>query len=124
MRDRILSLPRNVFVLGITSLFNDFSSEMVFSVFPAYFVSVLRAGASSLGLVDGFAEAASNFFKIYSGHLSDRFEQRKPLIALGYTLSVATRPIYAMTASVAGVLGLRFADRIGKGLRDSPRDAL
>jgi MFS family permease len=122
--NKIFGLPRNIFLLGLTSLFNDFSSEMVFSIFPAFFTAVLRAGARSLGLVDGIAEAASNFFKIYSGNLSDRYQKRKPLIVAGYALSVLTRPCYVLFPSVAGVLGLRFLDRVGKGLRDSPRDAI
>jgi hypothetical protein len=76
MKDRILGLQKNVFFLGLTSLFNDFSSEMVFAVFPAFFISVLKAGAASLGLVDGIAESISDFFKIYSGNLADRFQKR------------------------------------------------
>ena len=124
MKDRILGLQKNVFFLGLTSLFNDFSSEMVFAVFPAFFISVLRAGAASLGLVDGTAEAFSNLFKIYSGNLSDRLQKRKLLVVLGYALSVVTRPFYIMASTVAGALGLRVLDRAGKGLRDSPRDAV
>lgn len=124
MKERILGLPKNIFFFGLTSFFNDFSSEMVFSIFPAFFTSVLRAGAGSLGLVDGVAEAASNFFKIYSGSLSDRFQNRKPLVVGGYALSVITRPFYILVAAVGGALGLRFVDRVGKGLRDSPRDAI
>jgi len=121
---RVFGLPKNIFFLGLTSFFNDFSSEMVFSVFPAFFTSVLHAGASSLGLVDGIAEAASNFFKIYSGNLSDRFQKRKPFMVAGYTLAVLTRPFYLLASTVGGVLGLRVLDRLGKGLRDSPRDAI
>lgn len=124
MRERILGLPKNIFFLGLTSLFNDFSSEMVFSVFPAFFIAVLHAGAASLGLVDGIAEAASNLFQIYSGTLSDRLRSRKPLVVAGYTLAVATRPFYSLVSSVPGALGLRFLDRVGKGLRDAPRDAI
>jgi MFS family permease len=97
---------------------------MVFSVFPAFFTSVLHAGAASLGLVDGIAEAASSFLKIYSGTISDRRRARKPLVVGGYALSVASRPLYALISSVAGALALRILDRIGKGLRDAPRDAI
>ena len=121
---RILGLSRNIFFLGLTSLFNDFSSEMVFSVFPAFFTAVLKAGAASLGLVDGFAEGLSNFFKIYSGNLSDRLQSRKPLVVSGYLLSVLTRPFYILVPTVGGALGLRVLDRVGKGLRDAPRDAI
>ena len=121
---RILSLPRNIFFLGLTSLFNDFSSEMVFAVFPAFFTSVLKAGAASLGLVDGVAEGLSNLFKIYSGNLSDKLQSRKPLVVAGYVLSVLTRPFYIFVSAVSGALGLRVLDRIGKGFRDAPRDAI
>jgi MFS family permease len=121
---RIWGLPKNIFLLGLTSLFNDFSSEMVFSVFPAFFTTVLKAGAASLGFVDGIAEGFSNVFKIYSGNLSDRFQRRKPLVVAGYVLSVLTRPFYVFVSAVGGALGLRVLDRIGKGLRDAPRDAI
>ena len=121
---RILRLPRNVFLLGLTSLFNDFSSEMVFSVFPAFFTSVLKAGAASLGLVDGVAEGLSNFFKMYSGDLSDKWQSRKPLIIGGYVLATLTRPFYIFFQTVGGALGLRVLDRVGKGFRDPPRDTL
>src|SRR5674476_943702 len=124
MKDRILGLPRNVFFLGLTSFFNDFSSEMVASAFPAFFISVLKAGAESLGLVEGVAEAASNLIKVYSGRWSDRIEKRKVFAIVGYTLSVFTRPFYVFAGSVGAVIGLRLMDRIGKGLRDPPRDAL
>jgi len=124
MRKRILGLPRNIFFLGLTSLFNDFSSEMVYAIFPAFFTGILGAGAASLGLVDGVAEAASNLFKIYSGNLSDRLQMRKPLVVAGYSVSVLTRPFYALVATVPGALGLRFLDRVGKGLRDAARDAI
>lgn len=119
-----MSLPRNIFFLGLTSLFNDFSSEMVFSVFPAFFTSVLKAGAASLGLVDGVAEGLSNFFKVYSGNLSDKLQSRKPLVVFGYVLSVLTRPFYIFFSTVSGALGLRVLDRVGKGFRDPPRDAI
>lgn len=124
MKDRILGLQKNVFFLGLTSLFNDFSSEMVYAVFPAFFISVLKAGAASLGVVDGVAEAFSNLFKIYSGNLSDLLQKRKLLIVAGYALSVITRPFYAVASTITGALGLRVLDRVGKGLRDSPRDAV
>jgi MFS family permease len=124
MKERILGLPRNIFLLGLTSLFNDFSSEMVYAVFPAFFTAVLGAGAGALGIVDGIAEAASNFFKIYSGALSDTSQQRKRFVLWGYSLSVLTRPFYALVSTVTGALGLRFLDRVGKGLRDAPRDAI
>lgn len=115
---------RNVLLLGLTSFFNDFSSEMIAAVFPAFFVSVLKAGAGSLGLVEGIADGASNIIKIYAGHFSDKIQKRKPFIVLGYGLSVVTRPTYIFISTVLGVVGLRLTDRIGKGLRDAPRDAI
>ena len=124
MKDRILGLPRTVFFLGLTSFFNDFSSEMVSSIFPAFFISVLKTGAESLGLVEGIADAASNLIKIYSGRWSDRVGRRKVFAVAGYTLSDFTRPFYVLAGSVGAVIGLRLTDRIGKGLRNSPRDAL
>ena len=124
MKDRILGLPRTVFFLGLTSFFNDFSSEMVSSIFPAFFISVLKTGAESLGLVEGIADAASNLIKIYSGRWSDRVGRRKVFAVAGYTLSDLTRPLYVLAGSVGAVIGLRLTDRIGKGLRNSPRDAL
>ena len=116
--------PKNIFFLGLTSLFNDFSSEMVLSAFPAFFTSVLKSGAGSLGLVEGIADAASNIFKIYSGRLSDKLQKRKFLVVSGYALSTITRPFYLLAGSITGVGALRFLDRTGKGLRDAPRDAI
>lgn len=124
MKDRILGLPGNVFFLGLTSLFNDFSSDMVASVFPAFFISVLKTGAESLELMEGIADAASNLIKIFSGRWSDNIEKRKVFAVAGYTLSVFTRPLFIFAGGVATVVGLRLTDRIGKGLRNSPRDAL
>ncbi len=115
---------RNVSLLGLTSFFNDFSSEMILSIFPAFFTSVLKAGAGSLGLVEGFADGAANIIKIYAGRLSDATQKRKPFMVAGYALSVVTRPVYLLVSSVGGVMGLRFADRVGKGLREAPRDAI
>ncbi|HAT68762.1 MAG: hypothetical protein A2481_00975 [Candidatus Yonathbacteria bacterium RIFOXYC2_FULL_47_9] len=115
---------RNVSLLGLTSFFNDFSSEMILAIFPAFFTSVLKAGAGSLGLVEGFADGAANIIKIYAGRLSDSTQKRKPFMVAGYALSVVTRPVYLLVSSVGGVVGLRFADRVGKGLREAPRDAI
>jgi len=116
--------PRNVALLGLTSFFNDLSSEMVLAIFPAFFTSVLKAGAGSLGLVEGLADGAANIIKIYAGRFSDKIQKRKPFMVLGYGLSVATRPVYLLVSSVSGVIGIRFTDRIGKGLREGPRDAI
>src|SRR5579872_2966708 len=109
MNERILGLPRSVFLLGLTSFFNDFSSEMVFSVLPAFLIAVLKSGAESLGLVEGIAEATSNLIKIASGRWSDRIEKRKVFAVSGYAISVLTRPLYVLATSVGFVIGLRVA---------------
>lgn len=124
MKDRIWGYSRNVFFTGLTSFFNDFSSEMVLSVFPAFFKAVLKSGAASLGLVEGIADFASNIIKIYSGQLSDKVNKRRIFGILGYGLSTLTRPLYLFANTILPVVGLRLTDRIGKGLRESPRDAL
>jgi len=123
-RGKVFGFPKNIFFLGLTSFFNDFSSEMVLSIFPAFFTSVLKTGASPLGVVEGIADGASNIFKAYSGALSDKLQRRKEFVIAGYTLSELTRPFYLLVDSVSGVMGLRFVDRVGKGLRDAPRDAI
>ena len=97
---------------------------MILAIFPAFFTSVLKAGAGSLGLVEGLADGAANIIKIYAGRLSDATQKRKPFMVVGYALSVVTRPVYLLVSSVGGVVGLRFADRVGKGLREAPRDAI
>lgn len=124
MPKKVFGFPKNIFFLGLTSFFNDFSSEMVLSIFPAFFTSVLKTGASSLGLVEGLAEGASNIFKAYSGALSDKLQNRKAFVIAGYTISELTRPFYLFVSSVGGVMGLRFLDRVGKGIREAPRDAI
>jgi MFS family permease len=123
-KKKILGLNRNIFTLGLTSFFNDFSNEMILSAFPAFFTSVLKSGAASLGLVEGLADGAANFLKIYSGRLSDKIQKRKIFILIGYGLSVIIRPFYILTGSVSAVLGLRVIDRVGKGLREPPRDVI
>jgi MFS family permease len=123
-RKKIFGLDRNIFMLGLTSFFNDVSSEMVLSSFPAFFTSVLKSGAASLGLVEGIADGAANLLKIYSGQLSDRLRRRRIFILVGYAMSVSVRPFYIFMSSIGGVLGLRVIDRVGKGVRDAPRDVI
>ena len=121
---KLFGVEKNVFFMGLVSFFNDFSNEMIVSVFPAFFSPVLKSGAASLGLIEGIADGLSNLTKIYSGRLSDKLQKRKLLALSGYILSVATRPFY-LASSVAGhVLSIRVIDRIGKGIREAPRDAL
>lgn len=121
---RIFGLVPNVFFLGLVSLFNDFSSEMVYSVMPAFLTIVLGAPPIFVGLLEGFADALASFLKIFAGWFSDRIGKRKILSVFGYSLSTATRLILAAATNFWHVFFLRAIDRVGKGLRDSPRDAL
>ena len=117
-------LDRNVWVAGFVSLFNDISSEMVYPLLPLFLTGVLKASRTSLGLVEGIAEATASVLKVFSGVLSDRFHNRKLPMFLGYGLSLAARPFIAAAGSWPAVLGARFADRAGKGIRTAPRDAV
>lgn len=121
---RIFGLRKNVFFLGLVSLFNDFSSEMVYSVMPAFLTTVLGAPAAVVGLIEGFADALSSILKIFSGWFSDKVGKRKIFAVIGYSLSVSTRIILTGVSNFWEVFGLRATDRMGKGFRDAPRDAL
>lgn len=117
-------LPRNVWVLGFISLLMDLSSEIYHSLLPAFITIVLGLPATALGAIDGIAEATANFAKLFSGRLSDRSLKRKPWIMGGYGLAALSKPLFPLAASAPAVMIARFADRIGKGLRGSPRDAM
>jgi MFS family permease len=117
-------IPRVVWLLGIVSLCMDLSSEMVHSLLPVFLVSTLGAGALTVGLIEGIAEGTASIAKVFSGVLSDRFERRKPLVLAGYGLAAVSKPLFPLAQSAAWVLVARFADRIGKGVRGAPRDAL
>ena len=119
-----MALPRQVKLFGVVSLLNDFASEMVYPLLPAFITGVLGGGAVALGVLDGAADAAAALVKLVSGRLADRAERRGPLIVGGYFLAVVVRPIIALTAAAWQVIGLRVVDRLGKGLRTPPRDAL
>lgn len=116
--------PRNVVMMGLVSLLTDASSEMVYPVLPLFLSNVLGAPVAAIGLIESIAEAAASFAKVASGWLSDKVGRRKPLIAAGYTLSNLAKPVLALTSSWPAVLGLRLSDRLGKGIRTAPRDAL
>jgi MFS family permease len=118
------SLPRTVIALGAVSFFTDLSSEMIYPLLPVFLVGVLGATAVSLGLVEGVAEATAALIKLLSGVWSDRLRRRKPLVLAGYGLSGLARPLVGLAWAWPVVLVLRFTDRLGKGLRTSPRDAL
>ena len=117
-------LPRNVVALGLVSLFTDLSSEMIYPLLPLFLTATLGAGPAVLGAIEGVAETAASLLKLFSGAWSDRLGKRKPLVLAGYGLSSIMRPLMGLAASWSHVLGIRFCDRIGKGVRSSPRDAL
>jgi len=115
---------RNVVALGFTSLLTDLSSEMIIPVLPAFVTGTLRASVASLGVIEGVAECTATALRVGSGWLSDRIGRRKPFMMLGYGVSTVAKGALALAGSWAAVLGLRFSDRVGKGLRNPPRDAL
>jgi len=117
-------LPRNVWVVTLTSFLTDISSEMLINLLPLFLFSVLGVRTAYIGLIEGVAEAVSSLVKMTSGWLSDRLRVRKPLAVLGYAVSTLAKPFLYVATSWGAVLGVRFADRIGKGLRTAPRDAL
>jgi MFS family permease len=118
------ALPPDIWVLGFVSLLMDASSELVHSLLPLFMVSVLGAGMVTVGLLEGIAEATASAAKVFSGTLSDRWRRRKPLVVLGYGLGALAKPAFPLAASVAWVFAARFIDRVGKGIRGAPRDAL
>ena len=119
-----LGLSKNVRNLGWVSFFNDFSSEMIYPLLPLFLTQVLGAGVLFVGLIEGIAESVSSFLKLFSGWFSDRFQKKKGIILFGYFLASMTRPFTGLATSSYHVLILRVLDRMGKGVRTSPRDAL
>jgi MFS family permease len=117
-------IPRVVWLLGLVSLCMDFSSEMIHSLLPVFLVSVLGTSTVTLGLIEGIAEGTASIAKVFSGVLSDRVGRRKPLVLLGYGLAAISKPLFPLAQSWGWILFARFADRIGKGIRGAPRDAL
>ncbi len=117
-------IPRNVWALSGTSFFNDISSEMILNLLPLFLANVLGAGTAVIGLIEGVAESTASLLKVYFGGLSDRRGARKPLAVGGYLLSAVVRPVFLLASSWGVVAGARWADRIGKGVRTAPRDAL
>ncbi len=120
----LFGLPRPVWLLGLTSLLTDTASEAIYPLLPIYLTRVLGAGAVSLGLIEGCAEAANSVLRVLSGHFSDRWRVRRPIVIAGYGLSSAVRPLTALVSSWPQLLAVRLADRAGKGIRGAPRDAL
>jgi MFS family permease len=119
-----MRLPRGVWQIGWVSFFTDFASEMIYPLLPLFLSRSLGAGAMSLGIIEGVAEASNSALKIASGWVSDRWNRRKPIVVFGYTVSSSVRPLMAAAGAWWHVLGLRFIDRLGKGIRGAPRDAM
>ncbi len=114
----------NILILGLVSFLTDFSSEMIYPLLPLFLTTVLHAGPAFLGVIEGIAESTASLLKLISGIVSDRVSDRKKLVLSGYGLSSLVRPLIAAATGPLAVLFIRFADRIGKGVRSSPRDAL
>ncbi|MCD6200090.1 MAG: MFS transporter [Deltaproteobacteria bacterium] len=121
---KFLGVGKNVFFTGLVSFFMDVSSEMIYPLVPLFLANVLGAEKSLIGLIEGIAEATASLLKVFSGWFSDRIGNRKGLMAAGYAISTLSRPFVALAAGWQAVLGSRFMDRFGKGIRTSPRDAL
>jgi MFS family permease len=120
----LFGLGLNVIVLGIASMLTDISTEMIFPLFPLFTVEVLGASAAAIGLIEGIAESTASLLKVASGWWSDKIRRRKPIVVAGYGLSTIVKPALAAATSWPHALVVRFADRVGKGVRTSPRDAL
>ena len=124
MKSSVVAVPRTVWVLGLVSLFMDLSSETIHALLPLFLTTTLGVSVSVVGAIDGVAEATASITKVFSGYISDRIGKRRPLILIGYGLGALTKPLFALAGSAPVVLGARFADRVGKGMRGAPRDAL
>ena len=118
------SIPRDVWLLGFVSMFMDLSSEMIHALLPLYLVSVLGVSALTVGIIEGIAEATASIVKIFSGALSDYLGHRKWVAAAGYGLAAITKPVFPLATGIVAITAARFVDRVGKGIRGAPRDAL
>lgn len=117
-------IPSGVWALGFVSLLMDISSEMIHALLPVYMVTVLGASTLTVGIIEGIAEATASITKVFSGALSDWLGKRKLLAALGYGMAAFTKPVFPLASSIGWLIGARFIDRVGKGIRGAPRDAL
>ena len=124
IKGAIKKLPRNVWAVGFTSFFMDISSEMVINILPLFLANVLGVQTNIIGLIEGVAEATASILKLFSGWLSDKLKSRKWLAVVGYALSAISKPFFYLASSWELIAGVRWADRIGKGIRTAPRDAL
>jgi MFS family permease len=123
-RERLRALPRNVWAVSLTSFFMDISSDMVINILPLFLSNVLGVKTNIIGLIEGIAEATASILKIFSGWLSDKLRARKWLAVAGYGISALAKPFFYIANTWGMVAGVRWADRVGKGVRTSPRDAL
>ena len=117
-------IPSGIWVLGFVSMLMDTSSELIHSLFPIYLITVLGTSALTVGVIEGIAEATASITKIFSGALSDWLGKRKLLMAIGYGLAAFTKPVFPLAPSIGWLVSARFIDRVGKGIRGAPRDAL
>ncbi len=120
----LAAIPRGIWTLGLVSMCMDLSSELIHSLLPLYLALELGASTLTIGLLEGFAEATALIVKVFSGFLSDFFRRRKALVVLGYGLAALTKPVFPLAPSLGWIVGARIADRVGKGIRGAPRDAL
>jgi MFS family permease len=118
------AIPPGIWALGFVSMLMDISSEMIHALLPVYLVTVLGTSATTVGVIEGLAEATASVTKVFSGAISDWFGKRKLLVALGYGLAAFTKPVFPLAPSVGWLVAARFIDRVGKGIRGAPRDAL
>lgn len=123
-KDALTKMPKSIWMLGFVSLLMDVSSEMIHSLLPLFMVTVLGASALTVGVIEGIAESTALLVKVFSGALSDYLGKRKGLAVFGYALGALTKPMFALAGGIGMVLTARFLDRIGKGIRGAPRDAL
>ena len=124
VKSALARLPAGIWTLGTVSMLMDVSSELIHSLLPLFLVTTLGASALTVGVIEGVAEATALITKIFSGYLSDYFRKRKPLAVLGYGLAALSKPIFPLASSLAWVVFARLIDRVGKGIRGAPRDAL
>jgi MFS family permease len=123
-RTGLAAIPRGVWMLGFVSLFMDLSSELIHALLPLYLAVGLGASMATIGIIEGIAEATALIVKVFSGVISDWFRRRKPLAVLGYGLAAVTKLVFPLAPTLGWVVAARFADRVGKGIRGAPRDAL
>jgi len=117
-------LPSGIWALGFVSLFMDISSEMIHGLLPVFLTAVLGASTEMVGLIEGIGEATASISKLFSGWVSDKLGKRKVLAVIGYGLGAVSKPLFALASNPSLVLAARFSDRVGKGIRGAPRDAM